>query len=174
MISCLHEELFALTLLTDRFANMPREITLYANDKLSSFDWFTSIERSSFSKILDNIVPKSVHDFLSESVSKSTAMSIQGRFESPIVDNGYLAMLQDVGWLGLVAWLALWLVLVGMGLQAIRRAPGVRSAYSLSTVLGCALAAVFMRAFQVFPFWVIISLVLGLCIAWFNNVFQRQ
>lgn len=174
MINGLHEGLFSLTLLVDRFANMPREITLYVGGELYSCDWFTSIEQSSFVKFLDKYVPKFVRDFLSGPMSKSTAISIQGRFDSPMVDNGYLVMLQDVGWIGLVAWLALWLVLVGMGLQAIRRVPGVRSAYSLSAVLGCALAAVFMRAFQVFPFWVIISLVLGLCIARFNTVFQRK
>jgi hypothetical protein len=67
----------------------------------------------------------------------------------------------------LVFWIVLWAVLVILGFKSLRNLPGVNSAYALSLVIGCAFSAVCMRAFQVFPFWVMISLALSLCLSWY-------
>ena len=102
-------------------------------------------------------------------ISEHTAISIDGRFfaDDGLVDNGYLAMQQDVGWVSVAVWVALWLGLTWMGVKTLNKVPGIKSAYTLSLVLGCAFSAVFMRSFQVFPFWVMISIVLSICLAWF-------
>lgn len=144
-----YEGLFTMTLLVDRFSAMPVEMGYYVLNRMFG------------------VVPSSW-------LSETTETSIDGRFSGSLVDNGYLAMLGDVGAVGLVTWLTVWLVLAWMGVQALSRAPGVNSAYSLSLVLGCALTGLFMRAFQVFPIWVLISLVLAMCLAWFIVVLRTS
>jgi hypothetical protein len=143
--------LHAMTLLVDRFVDMPKQISDYL------------FYRFSGNEIIKNI-PASDPGF-----------NIHARLNASVAvpDNGYLAMLEDGGWPVLIAWILLWILLVAIGVQTLRKAPGIRSSYSLSAVLGCGLSAMFMRSFQEFPFWVMISLALGLCLSWCGIILKE-
>jgi hypothetical protein len=149
------EGLHAVALLVDRFIVFPQELLHYILLKLYNYNLFPS---SWLAKISEKMA-----------ISKATAILIDGRInpDTKIVDNGYLAMMHDGGWAALVFWIVLWAVLVLLGFKSLRNLPGVNSAYALSLVIGCAFSAVCMRAFQVFPFWVMISLALSLCLSWY-------
>jgi len=148
----------ALSLLADRFVFMPVEI-------LS----FTLIGISNHIEVLSKVAASAANLASTHlQLSKASAISIHGRFSADLVDNGYLVMFEDAGWTGLTAWIIIWLFLFYIAIKAYRRSPGVNNTYALSMIFSCAFSAVFVRSFQVFPFWVLMSLVLGLCIAWFN------
>jgi len=152
----------ALTSLADRFVSMPRDVIVSVISKFSK------------NISLLNDIDSSQH------LSKTTIKSIQGRLSSEIlvkgklstdiVDNGYLAMLHDTGWTGLMIWIFIWIYLIYIGIKVLRISPGIRSVYTLSILLGCAFSAIFLRAFQVFPFWVMIAMALGLSLSWFQIV----
>jgi hypothetical protein len=149
------ERLKALSFLADRFLLMPFEIISFISIRFSSNTGFFS----------DLAAPSWL--------SKASVISIQGRFSTGLVDNGYLAMREDTGWIGLTAWIIIWVILIWIAFRVYRRSPGVESTYSLSMIFGCALSAVFVRAFQVFPFWVLVALTLALCLYWFNLVIEK-
>lgn len=138
----------ALTSLANRFVSIPKDITAFAISKFSTnISWLNDIG-------------------CTQNLSKTTERSIQGRLSTGIVDNGYLAMLNDTGWAGFIIWNLIWIYLIYIGIKALRISPGIRSVYSLSMLLGCAFSAMFMRSFQVFPFWVIIAMASGLSLSW--------
>ena len=142
----------AMALLVERFIDIPKQIAGYVITSLTGVDIFQNNSGLEYS-------------FNIEARLTTTAN---------LPDNGYLAMLKEDGWPAMITWIILWILLAVIGIQALRKAPGIRSAYSLSLVVGCALSAMFVRAFQVFPFWVIISLCLSLCLAWFSVVFRKE
>ncbi|MHA2282050.1 MAG: O-antigen ligase family protein [Promethearchaeota archaeon] len=141
----------AMALLVERFVDVPKQIANYGFYRFSGYG------------------------VLKNTPGSDSGFNIHSRLTATVElpDNGYLAMLQDGGWPALTAWIILWIWLAGIGIQALRKAPGVRSTYSLSVVVGCALSAMFMRAFQVFPFWVMISLALSLCMSWYAVVLGK-
>lgn len=139
-----------LSLLADRFVFMPVEIMSFVLDRIPNY-----IE---------------VFPWLTLYLSKASAISIHGRFSTGLVDNGYLVMLEDTGWIGLIIWIFIWIYLIYIGIKVLRISPGIRSIYALSILLGCAFSAMFIRAFQVFPFWVMIAMALGLSLSWFQIV----
>jgi hypothetical protein len=148
----------ALSLLADRFVFIPVEI-------LS----FTLIAFSNHIEVISKVVASAASSASSHlQLSKASAISIHGRFSKDLVDNGYLVMLEDASWTGLTAWIIIWLFLFYIAMKAYRRSPGVKNTYALTMIFSCAFSAVFVRSFQVFPFWVLMSLVLGLCVACFN------
>jgi len=161
------KSLHAMALLVDRFIAIPLAIVSYTFSKLSLFDGYNP---SSLSENKTSLLSKS------EVRQETTAIAIEGRLNADdvLVDNGYLAMLHDGGWPAFVIWIALWAVFVVLGLQSLRKSPGVNSAYALSLVVGCAFSAMFMRAFQVFPFWVMIAMALGISLSWFIPVLQSD
>jgi hypothetical protein len=67
-------------------------------------------------------------------------------------------------------WIFIWIYLIYIGIKVLRISPGIRSVYTLSILLGCTFSAIFLRAFQVFPFWVMIAMALGLSLSWFQIV----
>ena len=99
-------------------------------------------------------------------------VNIDGRLNPSALlpDNGFLAMYQDGGPMSLIFWIVFFGILVLQGTKVLFKEPKPESAYALSLVLGCAISAVFARTFQIFPFWVMIGLALGLALAWFKKV----
>ncbi len=170
---CLH----ALSVLVDRFAYMPREIITYGLIKLTGCT-------ISFLALLADAAGYSIsieyllkfNDFLNKDISTSVFISIDGRLNADLalVDNGYLAMYNDVGWPGLLAWIFLWIVFIRQGVKILRVEPGTSSAYALAAVLSCLFSAIFMRLFQVFPFWILVAMILGISLSWFQTVFARN
>lgn len=148
----------ALLLIADRFILMPVEIISFASDILLNYD-------GPFSEVI-----KSIIEMLPLYLSKSSAISIHGRFSTGLIDNGYLVMLEDTGWAGLIIWVFMLVYLIYLGVKVLRIAPGIRSVYALSIIIGCAFSAMFMRSFQVFPFWVMIAMALGLSLSWFQRL----
>jgi hypothetical protein len=164
------EVVHAMALLVDRFVVFPQELLYYTFSKLYKFcvvylPWLS--ESLPLNMILEKMSKKMDR-------AKTTAILIDGRIDTDmeIVDNGYLAMLHDGGWTALVLWIFLWAVLIVLGFKSLRKSPGVNSAYAVSLVIGCAFSAVTMRAFQVFPFWVMIAMAIGINLSWFMDVLQ--
>jgi hypothetical protein len=94
-----------------------------------------------------------------------TEISVEGRFEGAVPDNGYLAALDAAGPLGFAAVLAL---LLGLAFLAYRRVwprPEADAGYVLAAGTGCALSGMFLRAFTVFPLWVFVALGMAVVLA---------
>jgi hypothetical protein len=144
-----------MSLLVDRFFFMPKEIIQYF---LSKFSGSGLLESS--------ITQNKIY------ITNKTFSAINGRFEGTLVDNGYLAILNGGGWTALMAWIFLWLVIIFIGFNALHKRPSTERAYTFSMVIGCCLSALFVRSFQVYPFWVFISLALGLSLSSFLTVLQ--
>jgi hypothetical protein len=154
-ITFTHKGLWSMSLLVDRFFFMPKEIIQYFLSKFSG----TGLLESSTTQNKIYITNK-------------TFSAINGRFEGTLVDNGYLAILNGGGWTALMAWIFLWLVIIFIGFNALHKRPSTERAYTFSMVIGCCLSALFVRSFQVYPFWVFISLALGLSLSSFLTVLQ--
>jgi hypothetical protein len=163
--------LHLLSMLTDRFAEMPGVIGTYAVLKFMGytglvFKWCFDITdyykckhlQATFLEIATNI-----H-------ASFTFTTIDGRMNPAISlpDNGYLAMFHDTGWLGLLAWLVLWMLIVGVGVKSFRKNPGMHNVYALSAICTCLFSALMIRSFQVYPIWVIVSIVLGISMGLFQ------
>lgn len=169
--------LHALSVLVDRFANMPEEIGTYTVFKLTGYIILVSgwlHEHTSyaiFSRTHTSAINTSKN--LSET---SIFINIDGRLnvDIPLPDNGYLAMYHDAGWPGLLAWLILWMVIVWMGVKSFRINPGINSVYALSAICTCLFAAIFIRLFQVYPLWIMVSIALGISLSWFQTVIGHK
>jgi len=152
----------ALTSLADRFVSMPRDVIFFVISKFSNnISLLNDIDSS---QRLSKTTIKSIQGRLSSEIV------VKGKLSADIVDNGYLAMLHNTGWTGLMIWIFIWIYLIYIGIKVLRISPGIRSAYTLAILLGCAFSAIFLRAFQVFPFWVMIAMALGLSLSWFQIV----
>ena len=89
------------------------------------------------------------------------------------VDNGFLAMKEVGGWPAMIIWGIMWALLLVTGLKAFRNRPTVNGAYLIAAIIGCIITGSIMRAFQVFPVWAIISLVLGLYLSWLYSEWSQ-
>ena len=47
---------------------------------------------------------------------------------------------------------------------------GINSTYALSAIFTCLFLAIFVRSFQVYPIWVMVSISLGLSLSWFQTI----
>lgn len=151
------------SLLGDRFLLMPFEILGFLLNKISTHS-------EAFSRFIPALQSL-------PAISVKSAVSITGRFSNTSgddIDNGYLLMLDDAGWFGLLIWGLIWSFFIYIGIKVLIISPGVRSIYSLSVILVCIFAAIFARVFQVFPFWLIIAMAVGLSFAWFQIVLSRH
>lgn len=107
-------------------------------------------------------------------IAASTMEAIEGRFSSNLADNAYLAMIEDAGWVAGATLVALWLTLIWLGLRAFKIRPNVEGAYALSLLLGSMMVGMFMRAYQVFPVWGLISLSFAIFGAWLMSIEIRN
>lgn len=87
----------------------------------------------------------------------ATEMSVEGRFEGTVPDNGYLATLDAAGPLGLAALIGILLFGALLTLRRVWPRPDADAGYVLAAGFGCALSAVFLRTFTVFPLWVFVA-----------------
>lgn len=157
-----------LSLLVDRFLSIPALLCQYGGGKISS----------SFPKLgslIENFVsmPTSHQIIDLEKFQKSTphAANVLQNIEyrlNPFIataDNGFIAVFEAGGWFGLVPWVLMWAALIWFGSGVYINKRDVNSGYALTAILGFAFSAFFMRAFQVFPFWVMVALCLGPALA---------
>ncbi len=169
--------LHGLSVLVDRFANMPEEIATYAVFKLNGYMILAAKKLYEYTGSSIAVRCDDYFTGISNTLSTSSVfINIDGRLNPalPIPDNGYLAMYHDNGWPGLLAWLILWMVIVWMGVKAFRINSGINSVYALSAVFTCLFAAIFIRSFQVYPVWIMVSIVLGISLAWFQTVMSSE
>ncbi len=161
----------------DRFAFMPGELYDFGvynltRGMIAASDWLH--ERTGH-KLFINII-----NYLTDISNNQSVVSIlenlDGRLNSDVAlpDNGYLAMLQDAGWLGLTAWLLLCMAMLATGLKSFRIDSGTNGIYALSAICTSLFAALFIRAFQLYPIWIMVAIAMGISLAWFQTVFCRQ
>lgn len=161
----------------DRFAFMPGELYDFGIYNLTrgiiaACYW---LHKHTGHKLFENII-----NYLTDISNNQSVVSIlenlDGRLNSDVLlpDNGYLAMLQDAGWLGLIAWLLICLAILATGLKSFRIDSGINGIYALSAVCTCLFAALFIRAFQLFPIWIMVAIAMGISLAWFQTVFRQQ
>jgi len=95
------------------------------------------------------------------------AISMEGRFiggtGAGAGDGGWIALHNDIGWLGMTAILGLWLLALCRGLISCFSNHYVAHVYALAVLCYCLLIGLVMR-FQIFPVWVLISIVLTPCL----------
>lgn len=106
-------------------------------------------------------------------VSKEVAASVEGRYIGKERDSGVLVLYDDAGLVGLsgLGLLGAYLVMRGVRVYLIRR--DVASLYAISMVVVSTAICVVMR-FQVFPVWAFLMIILGLCVAYWNNALRRD
>ena len=98
------------------------------------------------------------------------AISMEGRLIGGVGDavggagdGGWITLYSDIGWLGMIGILGLWLLALCRGLISCFSNHYIANVYALSVLCYCLLIGLVMR-FQIFPVWVLISIVLTLCL----------
>jgi O-antigen ligase len=82
------------------------------------------------------------------------ARSIEGRFGG---DNGYFTVFVESGWLGLVGWVSLLLLLAGISCYFLWSRKDPAAGYALAAGAGGAISGVLLNSFQLFPVWVFVA-----------------
>ncbi|MEI6300025.1 MAG: hypothetical protein WCR74_01150 [Betaproteobacteria bacterium] len=100
-------------------------------------------------------------------VSGQLGNSVDGRTSIEIASDNVFVSIYAIG--GLVAiscWVWLWAVLLRLAIVKNRLAPGLHSSYALVLLVFCFTSGIFLRTPQLFPLWMFISMVLGVCMCW--------
>lgn len=97
--------------------------------------------------------------------------SVSGRILLEYIsDNSFMSIYAIGGIVSLAIWFGLWLLLFWMGIKKSMNSPGIFSAYALTGLVFCFTSGLFIRAPQLFPTWVFLSMVLGACLCWWSSV----
>jgi hypothetical protein len=125
-----------LTVLAFRWSFFPLELLAYANLRMHSL-----------------LPPLSLPGL---TLSSEFAQSVEGRFAGDLRDNGFLAVYDEAGVVALTVLVAACSVLTMAAVNALRRLQTrFAGAAALSLCAATVLLAVQMRAFQVFPAWLV-------------------
>jgi len=157
------------SLLVDRFLAIPGLLGLYIGNKIgSSYPRLGSIIRDLVPMPVSHQIVDLEKFQMTDPNSANILLNIEHRidFNSEMADNGFIAIFEAGGWQGLLPWVLFWVLLLGFGFRMYYRRRDVNSGYALTVILGCAFSALFMRLFQVFPFWVMVALCLGPTFSW--------
>lgn len=94
--------------------------------------------------------------------------SIEGRFFGDAVDNGFLALASDggVGYVSAVCWALFWGSLMWVGIKRLALSPSQNGIYAVTALAYCVLVGLTMQAYQAFPIWVFVALLLSLFLMW--------
>lgn len=96
--------------------------------------------------------------------------SVSGRILLEYIsDNSFMSIYAIGGIVSLAIWFGLWLLLFWMGIKKSMNSPGIFSAYALTGLVFCFTSGLFIRAPQLFPTWVFLSMVLGACLCWWSS-----
>lgn len=137
----------ALTLmaLADRFIDLPTVIVLYVaySTSLVPVAW-----------LLEMLVS-------AELDARNVMIAIEGRFGTELADNGYLAMRGNTGSISVVIWISIWVLTLWCGLTAIATRGTLEMIYAVGIVGSGLVAGLYMRAYQVVPISLIVSVGLG-------------
>lgn len=86
-----------------------------------------------------------------------------------ISDNSFMSIYAIGGALSLAIWLWMWGVSAWLGIRRIRQSPGVLSVCTLAILVFAFMSGFFLRAPQLFPIWIFISMALGACYCWWTS-----
>ncbi len=139
-----------LNLIAYRFAKTPVEVIAYINNLIISGD-------------KNKIMPEPETD--SKHLDNSTTLSIKGRITASRgipTDNAYIAMYEEFGSASLIAWFLWGTWLLALSIKAHIKVKSIKSAYGINLILACFISGIFMRSFQVFPFWVFNAILLSI------------
>jgi hypothetical protein len=96
--------------------------------------------------------------------------SVNGRISLEYTsDNSFMSIYTIGGPVSLVIWLWLWMVLFWAGIKKNITWPGIFSAHALGGLVFCFASGFFLRTPQLFPVWIFISMVLGVCLCWWSS-----
>jgi len=115
-------------------------------------------------------IPNTLSQYLFHSgqTEQSDVLPIEGRLSGEFVDNAYLAIKNDFGWLALLFWAAMLISLLAIGVRKFYSAPDVDGAHAITLLLAVIMSGFVMRSFQVFPAWGGVAIVLGLYLVWLS------
>lgn len=100
-------------------------------------------------------------------------ISVSGRFFlGGTVDNGFLSLLGDGWWMnyfGAGSWALFWISIAWAGLRRLVLSPSHNGIYAVTALAYCILIGFTMRAYQIFPAWAFVALMLSLFLLWYLN-----
>ncbi|MEI6300023.1 MAG: hypothetical protein WCR74_01140 [Betaproteobacteria bacterium] len=101
--------------------------------------------------------------------------SIDGRTLLTLTsDNSFVSIYAIGGAAAIALWLWLWGILLWLAMVKNRFAPGLYSSYALVVLIFCFTSGIFLRTPQLFPTWIFISMVLGVCMSWWLSLDDRN
>lgn len=116
------------------------------------------------------MLPMDLFNFLRGEGRANIEISVEGRFfVGGTVDNGYLAMLADdsrVGYLSAGLFLLFLLSALWAGLRRLAVSPCWNGIFAVSAFLFCMALGVVMQAYQVFPVWGFVAVLMSLYFRW--------
>lgn len=113
-------------------------------------------------------LPGDLVNFMLGTSTEDIKMSISGRFVGDAIDNGFLAIASDggVGYLSAVCWALFWVSLMWAGLRRLALSPSLNGIYAVTALTFCVLVGLTMQAYQAFPIWEFVALLLSLFLFW--------
>jgi hypothetical protein len=119
-------------------------------------------ERFPFLPAFENI-QMTANTYLSGRVNES----ISGRTSLVYTsDNSFMSIYAIGSFAALVVWLWLWGTMLWLGIVKSRQFSGIYSSYALVGLIFCFASGLFLRSPQLFPIWIFMSMVLGVCLCW--------
>ena len=140
----------SLVALADRFIDLPIAITIY----VASYTGYSEI-----AALLLEIFPSFAFE------ARNVMISIEGRFGTELADNAYIAMRGNTGSISVVIWISIWVLTLWCGLVAIAKRGTLETIYSVVLIGGGLVTGLFMRAYQVVPISLVITVSLGLALS---------
>lgn len=120
----------------------------------------------SLGQVLSNVVNPHEHTKASPYMS-GAIRGIDGRLGGETADNGYLAIKEGGGWFPMIVWIGFFLAAMMKGMRLFWYYPNVSGAFAMISMIGVAALGMIMRAYQVFPVWGFVSLMLSVYFVWF-------
>lgn len=122
-------------------------------------------------------LPADVLGYVFSHSSPDIDASISGRFTGANVDNGYIVSTQGggrlVGIMSITAWVTFLASLTWRGLRRLASNPSLDGIYALTALAYCVLIGLVMQAYQAFPIWGFVSILLSYFFLWCWNAPKR-
>lgn len=145
---------------------------------VTAFEWLIArLPSTSFTNNLGDAFPSALGDFTKNVATAASSYeagkvmeSVKGRMLLEYIsDNSFMSIYAVGGMWSLLIWLFLWAILFWTGIRNMQSRPGILSAHALAAVGFCFASGFFLRAPQLFPVWIFLSMVLGACLCWWSS-----
>lgn len=127
--------------------------------------------KDTFTAIMGMIPLEITQEFARGHASSRLMESIDGRTAVGYYsDNSFLSIYSIGGNVALGTWLSIWVVFGWIGFNKYLKFPNIYSVYALVGLIFCFTSGAFLRSAQLFPIWIFLALVLGVCLSWWLSV----